>query len=178
MMKKFVKLIASSFTLSSTLMVIITCKPVAAQCGYLDPTCRPDQWNRPPISLPKAEENPNDGLIISPSYDQGVFSMRNGCRFPVKARMVYVPRGEKRIRASEWIYLQPGESQTPRDSGSSRSASPVPGKIWYYAETTSGQSMKWSGDGDFSIYGETISMKEWVYKNQPPSAAELNLTCG
>jgi hypothetical protein len=29
----------------------------SAQCGWLDPTCRPDQWTRPPITIPKPKPN-------------------------------------------------------------------------------------------------------------------------
>ena len=49
-----------------------------AQCGWLDPTCDPSKWNRPPITFPRPNPNGSESCLAVMSYPEEYnWSLRN-----------------------------------------------------------------------------------------------------
>ena len=49
-----------------------------AQCGWLDPTCHPSKWNRPPITFPKPSSGGSESCLAVMSYPKEYsWSIRN-----------------------------------------------------------------------------------------------------
>jgi hypothetical protein len=54
----------------------------SAQCGWLDPTCSPDQWNRPPITLPGSNPPSESCLAVMTYPKEYSWSVRNDKTYP------------------------------------------------------------------------------------------------
>ncbi len=140
-------------------------------CAIGEDTCRAVGARILDLSLQKARADQmarQAGCGGSPSSMGTPIEFTNSCTHPVQIAVMYqTPAGQWDSEA--WWSFRFGERSTLRLTSGNTVSTSNP-RMYYYAETTDGSQLEWSGGVRVNVEGRSLAMKSW-------NGSKIELTC-